>query len=70
MRSVAREIVRFFFRFLLFYWICFTFPFPLDLLGLPFQIVEPDQQPPWMKAANEKYEIGRASCRERVWRWV
>jgi hypothetical protein len=55
MRSVAREIVRFFFRFLLFYWICFTFPFPLDLLGLPFQIVEPDQQPPWMKAANEKY---------------
>ena len=55
MRSVAREIVRYFVRFLVFYWICFTFPFPLDLLGLPFQIVEPDQQPPWMKAANEKY---------------
>ena len=55
MRALAREIGRYCFRFLLFYWICFTFPFPLDLVGLPFQLVEPNDQPVWMKAAGEKY---------------
>jgi hypothetical protein len=55
MQYLARGIGRYCFRFLLFYWICFAFPFPLDLVGLPFQLVEPDNQPAWMKAVNEKY---------------
>ena len=55
MQALAREIGRYCFRFLLFYWICFTFPFPLDLVGLPLQLVEPQNQPAWMKAASEKY---------------
>jgi hypothetical protein len=52
MRSVTRSICRCFVRFLCFYWICFTFPFPLDLVGLPFRFVEPEDQPAWMKAAG------------------
>jgi hypothetical protein len=55
MQTLAREIGRYCSRFILFYWICFTFPFPLDLVGLPFLVVEPTDQPPWMKAAGEKY---------------
>jgi hypothetical protein len=55
MQALARGIVRYFFHFILFYWICFTFPFPLDLVGLPLQLIEPDNQPAWMKAAGEKY---------------
>jgi hypothetical protein len=55
MQALARGIVRYCFRFVLTYWICFAFPFPLDLVGLPFQLVEPANQPAWMKAANEKY---------------
>ena len=55
MQALARGIGRYCFRFLLFYWICFTFPFPLDLVGLPFQLVEPHDQPAWMKTAVEKY---------------
>ncbi len=55
MKALAREIARYWFRFLLFYWICFAFPFPIDLVALPFQLVEPSNQPGWMKAANEKY---------------
>jgi hypothetical protein len=55
MQTLARELVRYCMRFLLFYWICFTFPFPLDLVGLPFGVVETDKQPAWMKAAGEKY---------------
>ena len=55
MQNLAREIGRYCSRFILFYWICFTFPFPLDLVGLPFLLVEPKDQPAWMKAAGEKY---------------
>ncbi len=55
MQTLAREIGRYCSRFLLFYWICFTFPFPLDLVGLPFQLVEPDDQPAWMKATGARY---------------
>jgi hypothetical protein len=55
MQDLALWIGRYCFRFLLFYWICFAFPFPLDLIGLPFQLVEPDNQPAWIKAAAAKY---------------
>ena len=55
MQYLARLIGRYCLRFLLFYWICFAFPFPLDLVGLPFQLVEPENQPAWMKAANEMF---------------
>src|SRR5262249_9150997 len=41
------------FYFLLFYWICFTFPFPLDLFMLPFQLVDDKDQPAWMKTAAD-----------------
>ena len=58
MRALAREIGRYCFRFLLSYWICFAFPFPIDLVGLPFQLVENNDQPAWMKAAAEKYGEG------------
>jgi hypothetical protein len=55
MRVLVRETGRFWLRFLLFYWICFTFPFPLDLLGVPFEFVESKNQPAWMKNASEKF---------------
>ena len=55
MQALACGIFRYFLNVLLFYWICFTFPFPLDLVGLPFQLVEADNQPAWMKAAGTKY---------------
>jgi hypothetical protein len=55
MQALARGIRRYCFYFLVFYWICFTFPFPLDLMGLPFQLIEADKQPAWMHAAGEKY---------------
>src|ERR1035438_8368187 len=55
MRALTREIGRYCFRFLLFYWICFVFPFPFDLVGLPFQLVESPDEPSWMKAAETKY---------------
>jgi hypothetical protein len=42
-------------RFLCFYWICFTFPFPLDLIGIVFGFMEPADQPAWMKAAGEVF---------------
>jgi hypothetical protein len=55
MRAVIRETSRYLLRFVLFYWICFTFPFPFDLAGIPFAFVEPKDQPEWMKAAGAKY---------------
>ena len=55
MQAVAREIGRYAFRFVLFFWICFTFPFPLDLVALPLQLVEPQAQPAWMNVASQKY---------------
>lgn len=58
MQALARVIVRYFFHFVVFYWICFTFPFPLDLVGLPLQLVEPESQPAWMKDAGTKYSEG------------
>lgn len=55
MQALARGIGRYCFRFLLFYWICFAFPFPFDLVALPFQLVERAAQPAWMRAAIQKY---------------
>ena len=43
-------------RLICFYWICFVFPFPFDLVGLPFQLVEPKNQPAWMNAAAKYIE--------------
>jgi hypothetical protein len=42
-------------RILLFYWVCFTFPFPLDLIGLPLNILDPDNQPDWFQPVNSTY---------------
>ncbi len=58
MRVLAHGIGHYLYRFLLFYWICFIFPFPLDLVGLPFQLVEAEHQPAWMKNAGEYYGKG------------
>jgi hypothetical protein len=57
MQALVRGMSRYWFRFFLFYWICFTFPFPLDLAGLPFAFVDPKDQPVWMKAAGETYLV-------------
>jgi hypothetical protein len=55
MQTLARQGGRYCLRFVLFYCVCFMFPFPIDLVGLPFQLVKPDDQPAWMKSAGEKY---------------
>jgi hypothetical protein len=55
MRDLIRGISRYPFRFILFYWVCFTFPFPIDLAAIPFSFVEPKNQPGWMIATAEKY---------------
>jgi hypothetical protein len=55
MLVIARAICRYLFRFVLFYWICFIFPFPLDLVGLPFQLIDAKGQPAWMQAAREYF---------------
>jgi hypothetical protein len=51
-----RALTRFLQRVLLFYWICFTFPFPLDLIGLPLSIIDPEGQPPWFQPVSESYK--------------
>jgi hypothetical protein len=56
MNVLARDLRRFFSSLVLFYWVCFVFPFPLDLVGLPFQLVEPKAQPAWTIAAGEYYQ--------------
>src|SRR5947209_8450093 len=58
MKVLTHAIGRYLFRFVLFYWICFIFPFPLDLVGLPFQFAETKDQPTWMKTAREYYGAG------------
>jgi hypothetical protein len=55
MLTLVRAIRGYCSRFVLWYWICFTFPFPLDLVALPFAFVEPKSQPAWMTAAAQKY---------------
>jgi hypothetical protein len=55
MRALVRSFGRYGLRFLCFYWICFTFPFPLDLVGLPFAFMDPSDQPEWMRATNEGF---------------
>jgi hypothetical protein len=55
MRNLTIGIERFLLWWILFYWICFTFPFPLDLVGLPFGLVEADHQPAWMKKADDGF---------------
>jgi hypothetical protein len=73
MKILARGIARILLRFMLFYWICFAFPFPLDLIGLPFQFVEPAVQPDWMKTARQYYatSLGWISTQEsKTCQWV
>jgi hypothetical protein len=53
MQTLARILGRSCLHFLCFYWICFTFPFPLDLIGIVFGFMEPGDQPTWMNTANE-----------------
>jgi hypothetical protein len=53
MRAFFRAIGRYSLSFLFFYWICFIFPFPLDLSVLPFQLVAEKDQLAWMKAAAD-----------------
>jgi hypothetical protein len=55
MQALVRGISRNGSRFFHLYVICFTFPFPLDLAGLPFAFLDPKAQSAWMKAAGEKY---------------
>jgi hypothetical protein len=55
MRSLTQVFCRYFLRFLCFYWICFTLPFPLELVGIPFRFIEPQDQPAWMYTAGEGY---------------
>jgi hypothetical protein len=55
MKALANGVIRYAFRFVLFYWVCFTFPFPLDLLGLPFSYVDPKDRPTWMTSAGATY---------------
>lgn len=55
MKLIADFIARLFLRFICFYWVCFVFPFPFDLVGLPFQLIEPEKQPAWMKPVTEYY---------------
>ncbi len=72
MQALVRGIGLYLFRSLLFYWICFAFPFPLDLLGLPFSFVEDKDQPVWLKAIGEKYGaayswIGKQNNNVCIW---
>ena len=55
MQTLVRIVGRYCLRFVCFYWICFTFPFPLDLVGIPFRFIDPGDQPVWVKAASEGY---------------
>jgi hypothetical protein len=41
MQALARGISRYWFRFFLFYAVCFTFPFPLDLAGRRSRLLIP-----------------------------
>jgi len=43
MLPLIRDIALYPVHFFLFYWICFTFPFTIDLVMLPFELVETDQ---------------------------
>jgi hypothetical protein len=56
MQTLVRIIGRYCLHFLCFYWICFTFPFPLDLIGIVFGFMDPRDQPAWMKAAGKGFE--------------
>jgi hypothetical protein len=58
MRALFHEVVRYLLYSLLFYWICFTFPFPIDLSLLPFQLVAEKDQPAWMRTAADS--LGKA----------
>lgn len=58
MFSALQGVSRFLTRFALFYWLCFVFPFPADLAGLPFRVLPPAHQPAWMKVAGESYGQG------------
>ncbi len=73
MNVLAGGICRYLFRFLLFYWICFIFPFPFDLVGLPLQLVDATDQPAWMKVAGEYYQEGYSwvsSKKHDACKWV
>lgn len=55
MHLLTHFLTRYPLRFVLFYWLCFIFPFPFDLVGLPFQLIQPKDQPAWMKTPSEYY---------------
>ncbi|QEH34631.1 hypothetical protein OJF2_31720 [Aquisphaera giovannonii] len=72
MHAMVREVGRCVSRFILLYWICFTFPFPLDLVGLPFAFAGEEDQPAWMKAAGDGFTaayswIGKQKDDACVW---
>ena len=73
MEQFISHLLQFPRRVLLFYWLCFIFPFPFDLVGLPAQLIEPKSQPEWMKAYAEYY--GKAyswiyQTKNEVCEWV
>jgi hypothetical protein len=73
MLTIARAICRYVFRFVLFYWLCFIFPVALDLIGLPFQLIDAKDQPAWMQSAREYYTAGYswvAGKQTDVCKWV
>jgi hypothetical protein len=55
MQTLARILGRYCLRFLLCYWICFSFPFPLDLVGIPLGFIETEAQPAWLQAVDKRY---------------
>lgn len=73
MNQFILYLTRFPWRVLLFYWLCFIFPFPFDLVGLPVQLIEPNSQPAWMKPYAEYY--GKAyswifQTKNEVCQWI
>jgi hypothetical protein len=43
-------------RWVIIYFVCFTFTLPLELISLPLQVVPAESQPTWLKPVNEKFE--------------
>jgi hypothetical protein len=56
MKIITLFFFRYPIRFVLFYWLCFIFPFPFSLIVMPFQLIEPKDQPAWMKVPREYIE--------------
>jgi hypothetical protein len=58
MKFLSAGVYRLLTRWLSFYWLCFIFPFPMDLVGLPLQVVPTEHQPQWLKTAGTWYSEG------------